>query len=434
MNPEKKSLILFNYSKPNTYSYAGLIGALDLNPNIEKRFEFIIVKENLLKFFENEKNWNDYTEYNRIILLFSLFSEQFPQFKRDVRKIRSLIESNLKTPIVVIAGGPHSSARPYDALKVGVDIAVQGEGEYNLPRILNEIHEKGSLNTSFMDIKGKGGILFKHNDKIILKESLERLDLNTCPSISFKHRLFGPIEISRGCPFNCKFCQYGNFFTEMKHKSVNTIVETIKKAVEVKYDKVWLLSPNSFAYGSENLIPNPKKIEELLYQLSQIENLKEIYFGTFPSEVRPDFVNQEVLDACKPYIANRYFTIGAQSASNRLLDYCNRGHTFEDVLEAVDLLKENGFESHLDFIFGLPTENSEDIEHNLEFFKFVLKNDHIKIHTHAFMPLPGSKFEKETPGVVSKDLLKIIGHLVREKKAYGKHQNQENVGKLIENL
>jgi len=195
-----------------------------------------------------------------------------------------------------------------------------------------------------------------------------------------------------------------------------------------------LLSPNSFAYGSDSINPKPKKIKNLLNQLYQIKGLDAIYFGTFPSEVRPDFVSHEVLDSCVPYISNKYFTIGAQSASNRLLKYCNRGHFFEEVLNAVDILKEYGFKSHLDFIFGLPTENSEDIELNIEFFKYVLKHDHIKIHTHTFMPLPGSKFENEPPGKVPKEIERIIGQLIKEKKAYGQFQTQQKIGSLIENL
>jgi len=434
MTSAKKSLIFFNYSKPNTYSYAGLIGFLDLFPRNDKRFSINIINQNLLDYFQNEENWEKYLEYNQIILLFSLFSEQFLQFTKDLSRIKDLFKETIGVFPLIVAGGPHCTARPHNVLDAGADIVVQGEGEYNLAKILFNIHEEGQLDRSFNDIKGKGGVFYRYNKKVIVKNCQVRLNLDDCPSISFKHRLFGPIEISRGCTFNCKFCQYGNFFKTMKHKSVKSVVDTVRRAVEVKYDKVWLLSPNSFAYGSESNYPNPKKIKDLLSQLSQINGLDGIFFGTFPSEVRPDFVSREVLDSCVPYISNKYFTIGAQSASNRLLKYCNRGHSFEDVLNSVDLLKEYGFESHLDFIFGLPSENSEDIGQNLDFYKYVLKQDNIKIHTHTFMPLPGSKFENEPPGKVPKSIEKIIGQLIKEKKAYGQFQTQQKIGRLIENL
>jgi B12-binding domain/radical SAM domain protein len=434
MSSEKKSLILYNYSKPNTYSYAGLMGFLDLYSEVHNQFNIKIVNRRLLDFFQYEANWEKYLEYNKIILLFSLFSEQFPQFTKDIAQIKDLFKENIGVFPSIIAGGPHCTARPRNVLDAGADIVVQGEGEYNLAKILNKVHENGQLDRSFNDIKGKGGVFYRYDEKIMVKDCQVRLNLNDCPSISFKHRLFGPIEISRGCTFNCYFCQYGNFFNTMKHKSVKSIVDTVRRAVEVKYDKVWLLSPNSFAYGSDGTNPKPKKIKNLLGQLSQIKGLDAIYFGTFPSEIRPDFVSREVLDSCVPFISNKYFTIGAQSASNRLLKNCNRGHSFEEVLKAVDLLKEYGFESHLDFIFGLPSENSEDIAQNLEFFKYVLKKDNIKIHTHTFMPLPGSKFENEPPGKVPKSIEKIIGQLIKEKKAYGQFQTQQKIGRLIENL
>ncbi len=435
MSSPNKTLILLNYSKPNTYSYAALIGSLDSYPAISDDYEIKVINQDLLGFFKNEKNWKNYTSYNHIILIFSLISEQFLGFSNSINQIKRLFGDNLGKPPLIIAGGPHPTARPIQVLKAGADIVVTGEGEYNFPRILTQIHQNDYLDDSYDDYLGKGGIYFHYNKKhLIRKESSQRLNLNNCPSISFKHRLFGPIEISRGCPFNCKFCQYGNFYNYMKHKSVRTIYETVKKAVEEKYDKVWFLSSNSFAYGSKSLKPNPKKVKELLNQISKIEGLKEIYFGTFPSEVRPDFVNYEILDACIPYVSNNYFIIGAQSASNRLLQYINRGHTFENVLNAVDILKEYKFQSHLDFIFGLPTENSEDIEKNISFFKYVLKQNHIKIHSHTFMPLPGSKFENEPAGKISSDLKKIIGQLSSKNLAYGQYQTQLVTGNLIENL
>lgn len=435
MSLEIKSLILFNYSKPNTYSYAALMGSLDSYSTFSDNIEIKIINQDLFKFFKNEQNWKNYSNYKHIILLYSLFSEQFLGFSDKIFKIKKLFKEHIGKSPLIIAGGPHPSARPIEVLKAGVDIVIQGEGEYNFPRIINWIHQKGYLDESYDDYRGKGGIYYYYNSKLCSKESSERLNLDNYSSISFKHRLFGPVEISRGCPFCCKFCQYGNFYNNMKHKSIKTIFKTIKKAVEVKYDKIWFLSSNSFAYGSKSLNPNPMKVKELLSKLYKIGGLNEIYFGTFPSEVRPEFVTHEMLDSCIPYISNKYFIIGAQTASNRLLQYINRGHTFEDVLNAIDILKEYGFNCHLDFIFGLPSETSEDIDENINFFKYILKQNNIKIHSHTFMPLPGSKFENKPAGkVIPLRLQKILRQLISQGKAYGQYQTQLKVAQLIENL
>ena len=112
----------------------------------------------------------------------------------------------------------------------------------------------------------------------------EDVDLDRYPP--FRPPLLGPIEISRGCPWNCAYCQTPALFGHrMRHRSVDAIC---------KYDKFYedkrLVSPNAFAYGSDGIKPDPGAVERLLKNLSG-----DIYFGTFPSEVRPEFVTPEMV-------------------------------------------------------------------------------------------------------------------------------------------
>ena len=60
---------------------------------------------------------------------------------------------------------------------------------------------------------------------------------------------------------------------------------------------------------------------------------KKIFFGTFPSEVRPEFVTDESAELVRKYCANDSLSLGAQSGSDRILKeiqkraYC-RGQYF----------------------------------------------------------------------------------------------------------
>jgi radical SAM superfamily enzyme YgiQ (UPF0313 family) len=84
-------------------------------------------------------------------------------------------------------------------------------------------------------------------------------------------------------------------------------------------------SSNAFAYGSNGITPEFDKIETLLSSLAS-PNDKQIYFGTFPSEVRSEFVTGRALELVKSYCSNKSLSLGAQSGSERILKIIGRGH------------------------------------------------------------------------------------------------------------
>ncbi|MHA1840089.1 MAG: TIGR04013 family B12-binding domain/radical SAM domain-containing protein, partial [Candidatus Ranarchaeia archaeon] len=245
------------------------------------------------------------------------------------------------------------------------------------------------------------------------------------PPFAPRHALFGPFEISRGCPGSCKYCQVTPLFgNRMRHRSVDRLLIAAKQAVTMRYQRLWFLSPNAFAYGSrDGVSPNPNETSKLLESLSEIPGLSQIYFGTFPSEVRPDSVTMEMLEIVKQYAANSHIVIGAQTGSNRLLKHIGRGHSVEDILNAVSLLTDAGLTGDFDFIFGLPTENHEDQLNTIDLIQSIVKAGH-RIHAHAFLPLPGTIFEKEQPGHVDPLTRRLLGNLTRKKQAYGSWSHQ----------
>ncbi|MHA1339988.1 MAG: TIGR04013 family B12-binding domain/radical SAM domain-containing protein [Promethearchaeota archaeon] len=482
-----KPLIVFGVSKPNIYSYAKIIGILEQYPEILNKFDIKIFKKNILsreffnKFYAKiAKGGNIESLRKRILIIFpiSILTSQMEDFYNFFLPNLNLLKENIGNDrILTIAGGWHAIGCSKQLLKDGIDLAIVGEGEKIFPTILiyilgllekykkkgfvlgnrtipmdisiisslkeileEKINEK-SINfiafTRKLKLK-ENEIKLKENEKgkvavkyivrrDVSKKELINLD-EICP-YSEKFRIFSPIEISRGCPFRCKFCQTGNFYNSMRHASIDVIIKWIKHAVKIKYNRVWFLSPNSFAYGSKNGMGTaPQKVETLLRSIKEIKNLKEIFFGTFPSEIRPEFVTYEMMDAVAPYISNKYFSIGAQTASNSLLKKILRSHTFEDVENAIDIILDYGFGVDLDFIFGLPGETEEDKQLTIQFFKNILNSSKkVRIHTHTFIPLPGTPFQNKTAGKLSAELESIIGKLALRGKAFGQYKKQSEM-------
>lgn len=388
----------------NKYSFASLVGALELDRRLED-LKIIPNKGVSRKFLDRLLK-----VYDQIILCYSFMSPKAGEVISNIKKLRLSGHKN----VTYIAGGSHSTGELEKTIKVGFDAVIVGEGERSFPELVYRI----VYNKSYEDLEG---IAFQNKEgRIQINRNREQVDLNSTPPFAFKHKLFAPIEISRGCPWGCKFCQTPRIFGfNIRHRNVDCIVKYAKLAVKHGYNKTWFITSNAFAYGSKNgKVSCVEKIRKLLMNLRKVNGLEEIFFGTFPSEVRPEFVGEEIMDLVTKYTSNKKLTIGAQTGSQKMLNLIGRGHDVIDVYKAVDLTLEVNIIPHLDFIFGLPGETEEDLDQTKQMIKEVV-NLGAKIHAHTFMPLPGTPFEKESSGILDKETKKFLSSLAKIGKVDG---------------
>lgn len=285
---------------------------------------------------------------------------------------------------LTIVGGPHATACPREVAGYA-DYVVVGEGEYTLPRLLEDLRDGGEGRIPGV----MTGDFFTPATTSVL--------LDAYPAFS---EMKGYVEITRGCPHACGYCQTPQIFGHcMRHRSIDAVARFANRHEQSRF-----VSPNAFAYGSDGLHPRWDKIEHLFMQCRH-----QIFFGTFPSEVRPEFVCNESLSLVTQYCANTKLHFGAQSGSDVVLEKLHRGHTVADVLNAVDLCREYALVPVVDFIVGLPFESDEDQIATLDCIRQVSGNG--VIHVHRFIPLPGTPLA----GTVARELLpeaeKMLGKL-----------------------
>ncbi len=306
-----------------------------------------------------------------------------------------------KAHAIFIAGGPHPSACPEETLR-HFDFVVIGEGEETLPELVNVLQNKG-------DISSVKGIAYKEKNSIVITEKRENIDLNKYPPFD-PYVMHSSIEITRGCPFFCAYCSTPQLFGHnMRHRSIDAISRYAKFLGDVRF-----ISPNAFAYGSDGLRPRSEKIEALLHALSG----SRIFFGTFPSEVRPEFINDRLLELVSKYCANTTINLGGQSGSQRIIDLIKRGHTVDDIIIGAEKCLQHSFTPVVDFIFGLPYETEEDQLETLRLIKLLTARG-AKIHSHYFIPLPETPLEKLKPAPLSRHVDKVMGKLALHGKATG---------------
>lgn len=330
------------------------------------------------------------------IMIYSLATPQAREVYREV--------ANSRAQSIFIAGGPHPSAKAAEALE-HFDFVVLGEGEETLPELIVAIADDSDLN-------GVRGIAYSKSDRICKTHPRPHVKLDDYPP--FNENLRVPIEISRGCPHNCKYCQTPRLFgTKMRHRSVEAIAFYSNYLSDVRF-----ISPNAFAYGSDGRHIALTRVAELLASLRG-----RVYFGTFPSEVRPEFVTDELLEVVKGRCANTSIHIGAQSGSDAVLEETNRGHSRHDVEVAVDVCRSHGFCPVVDFIFGLPTDVAADQVDSLDLIDSIVSKGG-RVRAHYFIPLPGTPYENETPAPVLNVVRKRLGKLARDGKLSGRWEPQ----------
>ncbi len=408
---------LFFFSpRENRYSINALIGALEdyvLENHIPVHFCY--THDELIEHIKS------LPDSKLKLVCLSFFSTQIWEVMELIKRIKRYKNT------LVIAGGPHPTAAALKTLEMGADFVIRGEGEETLGRLLDAIKGDGNMDSL------QGVVYRKSNgDFVDLGRSMP-VDLDRYRPFSARFKRFGPVEITRGCPFGCHYCQTPRLFKgKIRHRSIEKIVEAVEERLKRGLGDIRFITPNALSYGSpDGREVNLKAIEVLLKTVkSVLGNSGRIFFGSFPSEVRPEQITEDVLEILKRYVDNDNIVVGAQSGSNRIIKLCHRGHTVEDVYRAVRLGIKAGFKMNVDFIFSLPEEDERDIRETEEFILDLVSMG-ARVHAHTFMPLPQTPFQKQRPRDIDKRYIKLINRLMPRGVVFGDWQKQAAIARRL---
>ncbi|AAL81847.1 TIGR04013 family B12-binding domain/radical SAM domain-containing protein [Pyrococcus furiosus DSM 3638] len=368
-------------------------------------------------------NLDEIIEKRPKVILYSFYSQEVDTVKKEVEKIRKNINA------ILVAGGYHAIAMPKHTLKVlGFDIAVIGEGEEALYDLLTKLRKTNYTITK--DLTEVRGLAFYLGDEFVFTGFAKVEDFWKFPPYPEGLKLISPMEISRGCPFGCYYCQtpYAKGF-RMRHRPIDQIVKYSKRMKDMRY-----ITPNAFAYGSPGGILKIEKVEALLRALQPLRREgRRLFYGTFPSEVRPEFVTRETVELLVKYTDTKRLAIGAQSGDDKMLKAMHRVHRVEHVINAVELSLEYGITPVVDFIVGLPGETEEMQRKSIELMKWIIKKGG-KVRAHYFMPLPGTPWAKCKPSPLSEEMKKFLGRMAAEGKIEGAWGIQIETSRKLQKL
>jgi len=193
------------------------------------------------------------------------------------------------------------------------------------------------------------------------------------------------VSIMRGCDKFCSFCIVPFTRGRERSRSVESIVEEVKKAVDQGFVEITLLGQNVNSYNFEG-----KSFSDLLLDVSNIDGVKRIRY-TSP---HPQDINQELLEvmASRQNICN-YVHFPMQSGSNEVLKRMNRTYTrehFHDMAVKIRKIMPNcGLST--DIIVGFPGETDDQYRETLDLMEAIKFNS---AFTFKYSPRPYTKAEQ----------------------------------------
>ncbi len=253
--------------------------------------------------------------------------------------------NNLGIP--VIAGGPLFTMEP-DTFNDTVDHFVLGEAEDLMDDLVKDMEarklKRYYVKTSFCDIE---------------KTPIPRWDL-----LKLKWYASMSIQYSRGCPYNCEFCDIGALSGRVpRQKNAKQIVGEIQSL----YDAGWR---KSIFFVDDNFIGNKAKLKkEILPAIIEWQKAHKYPF-TFYTEVSIDFADDdELMELMYQSGFDRVF-VGIETPDPESLKEANKYQNIKHDLEkSIRKIQSFGFEVQGGFIVGFDSDMPTIFKRQFDFIQ-----------------------------------------------------------------
>lgn len=169
--------------------------------------------------------------------------------------------------------------------------------------------------------------------------------------------LIVPVFIpNQGCPHRCIFCQQEKITAQ---SGLPVTRHTVKKVLDTaiaspRFDV--RRNPEVAFYGGTFTSLPREKMSELLGAVRPY--LEQGLFRSIRISTRPDALDRERLDLLDRSGVSTV-ELGTQSMDDEVLGMINRGHTSQDTVRSVHLLKRHGFRVGIQLMPGLPGDSEE---------------------------------------------------------------------------
>ncbi len=261
----------------------------------------------------------------------------------QLARARWIAEGYRKKGRIVVVGGPHITLDPsaFDGL---CDVAVTGEFEGVAAAFYADMLE-GALKPLYA-----GG----------------RPDLSASPVPAWNlydndRAMIGIAQTSRGCPFECNFCDVIQYVGRaQRHKTNDQVIAEVQKLYDVGYNRIFLADDNFTVYR--------KRAASLLEALAAWNGRDGRGYVTFHTQVSIDIAaDDRMLNLCAEAGLTNLF-IGVETVNEESLkESLKRQNVAVDVRARIDNVVAHGLEPVAGLMVGFDADSRQIFEQQYDF-------------------------------------------------------------------
>ncbi len=327
-----KALFIYPVFPPTFWSYDKILelvdrkvllpplGLITVAAILPQEWEFKLVDRNIRAVSEEEWEWAD------IVIISAMIVQQ-----ADL--IGQIREAKNRGKLVAV-GGPYATSVPDDVKAAGADFLVLDEGEITLPMFVEALN------------KGETSGTFRTEEKPdVTTTPIPRYDL-----LEFDAYDSMSIQFSRGCPFQCEFCDiivlYGR-----KPRTKNPA--QLLQELDYLYELGWR---RGVFMVDDNFIGNKRNVKLLLKEL-KIWQKEHQYPFRFNTEASVDLADDlELMDLMVECNFDAVF-LGIETPDEDSLQLTKKfQNTRNSLVDSVDKIIKAGLRPMAGFIIGFDGE------------------------------------------------------------------------------
>jgi len=308
------------------------LGIITVAAMLPAHYEKKLVDLNVAALKDKDILWADYVFISAMVVQ-----------KESVREIINRCKSlGVKT----VAGGPLFTSEPEEF--TDVDHLVLNEGELTLPEFLRDLEA------------GNAGPLYTSDKWADIGETPVPL----WNLIEQKQYATMNIQYSRGCPFNCEFCNITSLYGHVP-RTKSTV--QLRAELDALYESGWR---GGVFFVDDNFIGNKLKLkQEVLPALIEWMTEKHHPFG-FLTETSINLADDDELLGMMVKAGFETVFIGIETTNEESLLECNKmQNKNRDLIGCVKKIQRFGLQVHGGFIVGFDNDNASIFDNLINFIQ-----------------------------------------------------------------
>jgi radical SAM superfamily enzyme YgiQ (UPF0313 family) len=242
----------------------------------------------------------------------------------------------------VIIGGPHATLR-HDEVHHHCDILVRGEIEEIAGDLFNDLRA-GTWKDEYIGTSPS-----------LDKSPIPRMDLY--PN---DRSLSGAIQITRGCPYNCEFCDVIQYLgRKVRHKTIPQVLKELDQLHDLGYGHVFITDDNITGHRKW-----AKKLLTAIRDWNTKENGKMAFFAQISVDAAED---DELLELCADAGIEKVF-VGIETPNIESLKETGKRHNLKhDLVRQIERFVEHGIIVMGGMIVGFDSDGPDIFQLQYEF-------------------------------------------------------------------